>query len=59
MFYPARGANRCSGVGTLLLLLTAAFGLSGIGYDFGYTEIERPKEVVHSTMKRFFLKKLY
>ena len=25
----------------------------------GYTEIERPKEVVHSTMNRFFLKKLY
>lgn len=24
----------------------------------GYKEIERPKEVVHSTMNRFFLKKL-
>lgn len=33
MFYPARGDNHSSGVGTWLLLLTAAFGLSGIAVD--------------------------
>lgn len=33
MFYPARGDNHSSGLGTFLLLVTAAFGLSGIAMD--------------------------
>ena len=33
MFYPARGDNHSSGVGTMLLLITAAFGLTGIAID--------------------------
>ena len=33
MFYPARGDNHSSSVGTWLLLITAAFGLSGIAVD--------------------------
>ena len=33
MFYPARGDNHSSGLGTVLLLITAAFGMAGIAMD--------------------------